>query len=394
MEIIDKIVSSTSPVNKRGVMWLNPASGILQYPSANGWSPIGANSLGGGSGETPLKLAKTIEDGLLTIRQWSSDKEQQPQYQGMCLCKPGYIYDMNSNYIEQSSISGFVFDDLYTCKFEIQDLKISNLQNPDSEVTEDIISEITNEYKDTVEYMSQGCLFLNMGCLLMPMPILEGIPTKELVDYYKYAYSVESGTLEELSSYTIAFREIPSKGTSTEHTLIYGESDAQYQAEFTLKCLDIQPIKNLMPVIYSTFLVVDNVIFEQNDDPVFKYKMRIQDSEGSIQYIPITNNQGKVTVLMHENPDGTKDFIDTEILSVDYLKKHLSPNDNNSDGTFVVLGGTDSLGMVMMANNFIIPYIPEPENSDNFTTMTTFTKLDNYIFTNLNYIQLNYGPLQ
>jgi hypothetical protein len=29
MEIIDKIVSSTSPVNKRGVMWLNPASGIL-----------------------------------------------------------------------------------------------------------------------------------------------------------------------------------------------------------------------------------------------------------------------------------------------------------------------------------------------------------------------------
>jgi hypothetical protein len=122
--------------------------------------------------------------------------------------------------------------------------------------------------------------------------------------------------------------------------------------------------------------------------------MRIQDSEGAIQYIPITNNQGKVTVLMHEGPDGTKDFIDTEILSIDYLKKHLSSNDNNSDGTFMVLGDTESFGMVMVLNNCIIQYTPEPENSDNFTEMVTFTKLDNYIFINPNYIQLHYGPLQ
>lgn len=394
MEIIDKIVSSTSPVNKRGVMWLNPASGILQYPSANGWSPIGASSLGGGSGETTLKLAKTIEDGLLTVREWSSDKEQQPQYSGMCLCKPGYIYDMNSNYIWRSSISGFSFDDLYACKFEIQDLKVSDLQNPDSEVTEDIINEITNEYKELVGYMSQGCVFVNMGDLLVPTPLIEGILTKEVIDYYKYVYSMESGTLEELPSQAITFREIPNKGTSTEYTLIYVESDVPYQVEFTLKCLDIQPIKNLMPLIATTFLVVDNIIFEQNDDPVFKYKMRIQDSEESIHYIPITNNQGKVTVLLNENPDGTKDFMDTEILSVDYLKKHLSPNDNNSDGTFMVLGDTDSLGMALQFNNNIISYTPEPENPDDCTTMTTFTKLDNYIFTNINYIQLHYGLLQ
>lgn len=389
MEIIDKIVLSSKPVHSKGVMWLNPQTGTLSHPSLS--TPI---SGGGGIDVDSFKIAKTIEDGLLTYKMWSSDKEQQPQYGGMCLCKPGYIYDMNSNYIQDSSLSGFVFDDLYTCKFEIQDLKVSDLQNSDSEVTEDIISEITNEYKEMTEQMSQGCFFIDMGGFLTPMPALEGIPTKEVLDYYKYVYSSELGSVEEVASHMIVFKEIPSKGTSTEHTLIYEESDASYQVEFTLKCLDIQPVKNLMFLMYGTPYIVDNIIFEQNDDPVFKYKMRIQDNDGEIQYIPITNNQGKVTVLVHEESDGTKSFIDTEILSLDYLKKHLSPNDSNGNGTFMVLGDTESFGMAIIFNNCITTYTPEPENTDEYTTMTTFTKLDNYIFANLNYIRLNYGITQ
>lgn len=373
MEIIDKIVSSTSPVNKRGVMWLNPASGILQYPSANGWSPIGANSLGGGSGETTLKLAKTIEDGVLKCVMRSPDNSVDFSEMDLIVPKPGYIYTMPTVLM---GLGEFLLDDFYSIVFNIESIEVHSISNPDAEVPEDAISSFKDYYNEILPQFGLGCTCLPLEegkvCILSQQ-VTYGPLRKDAAEYFKKELSFNGEDfLSELNG--ILADKIPSKGELANMYLKGVGDQSEYNVDIVLKCEDIHPVKEAMLLM---FMLIDmtSVNWVENDDPYFKYKGYFMGEE-----MLATNNSGKITIYMSNMSEDA--YIETEIFSIEDLKKHLT---NVGDGTFCILETEQS--NVTPMSTFLNIWSPQPENIDDFQKLQTITRTDDLLIFNTNYVQ-------
>jgi hypothetical protein len=108
-----------------------------------------------------------------------------------------------------------------------------------------------------------------------------------------------------------------------------------------------------------TFTLVDTscINWVENDDPYFKYKGYLMGKE-----VLATNNSGKITMYISNISEDA--YIETEIFSIEDLKKHLT---NVGDGTFCILE-TEGGYMSPMSTSLHI-WSPQPENTDDFQTL-------------------------
>lgn len=373
MEIIDKIVLSSKPVHSKGVMWLNPQTGTLSHPSLS--TPI---SGGGGIDVGSFKMAKTIEDGVLKSVMRSIDNSDDFQEMYFVVPKPGYIYTMPAQYY---GLGEFILDDFYSIVFNIESLDVHSISNPDDEVPEDTISTIKSFILDSVLLQYQigcTCLPLEKGkvCILS-QGVFYGMLRKDSAEYIKKAILSEGDDF--VSEYQIIIAdEVPSKGELVDMHLKgvgAGEGD-EYNVDIVLKCEDIHPVKEVIPLLYM-FVDTSFINWVENDDPYFKYKGYLMGEE-----IFATNTFGKIT--MNYAAFGQDVYLETEIFSIEYLKKHLT---NVGDGTFCILE-TDGSYAAPLSSSLVI-WSPQPENIDDFQTLQTITRTDDLLIINTNYVHFD-----